>query len=70
MSVRYLTEDEHIKLVEVGNSFWNALSKLTAEHLAKMPEELEDQTLRYLQDRASLYGSDFDKYLPEARKNA
>ena len=64
---RSLTEEAHEQLVEVGNFFYEELGKLTAAALAKMPEEYEDITLAYLQDLASLYGSDFTKYLPASR---
>lgn len=57
-----LTEKEHIKLVEVGNSFWNAFGKLVAKHVEKMPPELETKTLYYLQDKASVFGSDYERH--------
>ena len=52
----YLTEDEHIKLVEVGNSFWLKFSALCNEHVAMMPPEVESLTEAYLQDKTSVYG--------------
>ena len=30
-------DDEHDRLVKVGDSFWHALGKLAAEHIAMMP---------------------------------
>lgn len=61
------TEAEHINLVKTGNRFWTAFSKLIAECVADMPEELEGEVLAYLQDKASVYGSKYDDYLPAAR---
>ena len=65
---RTLTEEAHERLVEVGGFFWEELGKLTAAALAKMPKEYEDMTMVYLQDRASLYGTEFDEYLPASRR--
>lgn len=65
---RHLKDDEeHERLVEVGNWFWEELSWLCARAVAKMPREIEDLTAAYMQDRCSLYGSRFDQYLPECR---
>jgi hypothetical protein len=58
-----MTEDEHIKLVEVGNSFWDKLGSLIADHVAQMPKHLEGDTLNYLQDKCSVFGTEYDKYL-------
>lgn len=64
--VHTMTEDEHIKLVEVGDSFWTALSKLAAEHIQMMPPQLRDVTVAYLQDKCSIYSTDYDSLLSEA----
>lgn len=57
-----LTEDEHIKLVEIGNEYWDKFSRLIAETLEKMPKHLEREVLEYLEDRSSVHGSNFEKY--------
>jgi hypothetical protein len=63
-----MTEDEHIKLVGVGDSFWAKLGELAADHIAQMPKEIEDEVIAYLQDRCSIYSTCYDADLPSARK--
>ena len=58
-----MTEEEHIQLVEVGNKFWHAFSKLCAEHIDMMPKHMRDETTMYLGDKTSIYGSQYEKYL-------
>lgn len=68
MKQRYeLTEDEGLKLLEVGNDFWEKLGKLVAEAVNKMPKALEGATMVYLNDRSSVYGSAYDNHLDESR---
>ena len=62
-----LTEDQHIKLVKVGNEFWEELGTLAAEMIAKFPEEIEDDVTMYLQEKCSIYGSNYDNKLREIR---
>jgi hypothetical protein len=38
MAQRRMTEDEHIKLVEVGNEFWMELGKLAASLVTCLPQ--------------------------------
>jgi len=64
-----MTEDEHIQLVKVGDKFWEAFGKLAAEHVAMMPEHLEFNTIMYLQDMCSIYGSQYSDHLQEIRSN-
>lgn len=63
-----MTEDEHIKLVEVGESFWSKLGELAADHIAQLPKEIEDEVIAYLQDKCSIYSSRYGMDLPSARK--
>jgi hypothetical protein len=58
-----LTEEEHVRFVEIGDEFWRGLGKLTADALRQVPEELRDHLLMFLQDRASLYGCPFQDHL-------
>jgi len=51
-----MTEDEHIKLVEVGNEFWHAFSRLCNETLAKAPPHLLLEYETYLSEKTSFYG--------------
>lgn len=62
-----MTEEQHIKLVEVGNKFWEGLGILAAEAIAQFPEEIEDNVTAYLQDMCSIYGSNYDDRLREIR---
>jgi hypothetical protein len=51
-----MTEDEHIRLVEVGDRFRNELQKITSIALAHFPGHMYDEALAYLQDKTSLHG--------------
>ena len=62
-----LTEEEHIKLVEIGDAFWEKFGVLAAEHIAMMPPELEALTTLYLQDKTSIYGTPIDENLIKVR---
>ncbi len=64
-----MTEDQHIKLVEVKNSFYEEFSKLVAVHIAKMPVELEREVTESLQEMSSVYGSKYDEFLPDLRES-
>lgn len=57
------TEMEALQLLALRNDFWHKLGELVAQTLAKMPAEFHDDQLMMMQDLASLYGSDYDKYL-------
>lgn len=63
-----LTDEEHETLVDVGDAFWHALGQLAAEHIAKMPADLEALTADHLQDLCSIYGSEYSELLPAARR--
>lgn len=56
---RHLTEDEHIKLVEVGDKFWEDFGKLAAQAISQFPEEIENIVIAHLQDKCSIYGSEY-----------
>ena len=60
---RDLTEEEHIKLVEIGDQFWNQFSKIAAEAISQFPEEIECAVISYLQDKCSIYGSCCDEFI-------
>jgi hypothetical protein len=51
-----MTEDEHIKLVEVGNRFWKDFSALCEMYIAEAPPHLRDEYICYLGDKTSIYG--------------
>ena len=55
MKTRYLTEEEHIKMVEEGTAFCVALAGITAASIRKFPDEIQEHVLMYLQDQTSLY---------------
>lgn len=63
--MRAMSEEEHEKLVEVGNSFWEKFSQLCAEHIEQMPVDLMDVTTCYLGEKTSIYGSNYEKYLKD-----
>lgn len=60
-----MTDEEHAKLVEVGDHFWLSFGGLVAHHVARMPRHLEAITVIYLQDKCSIhnaaYRSDLEK---------
>ena len=63
-----MTEAEHIRLVDVGDRFWKELGWLAAQHIAMMPKGIEGQVTVYLQDKCSIYGTEYDKELARLRK--
>ena len=63
-----MTEEEHIRLANVGDIFYRDFSKLVARHIAKMPTDLETVTVAYLQDKCSIYGSQYAEYLNRMRR--
>jgi hypothetical protein len=58
-----MTEDEAVRLHEVGNEFWEAFSKLCAEQIMKMPPDLRAITCEMMQEKASVYGSKYEDYV-------
>lgn len=64
-----MTRDQHIKLVEVGDSFWQKLGVLAAEHVAMLPEDIEPEVIAYLQDVCSIYGTRYNEHLEKLRQN-
>jgi hypothetical protein len=64
--MRPLEEHEGILLTEVGNDFWCGLGKLVADCLRKVPEDLHDHMLEHMQEAASVYGSNYERYLSDA----
>lgn len=63
-----MTEDMQIKLVETGNLFWDELGKLAARCLAPFPPELRPEVLAYLQDKCSVYCTDYWTHLDQIRR--
>lgn len=55
MKDRYMTEDEHIKLVELGNQFDEDLAAAAAKVFKQLPPEIDVHVKYYLQDRTSLF---------------
>jgi hypothetical protein len=58
-----MTEKEHIKLSRLGDHFWLAYSRLIAETLKQAPEHLRPHLLAMLQDKSSVYGSVYERYM-------
>lgn len=58
-----LTEEQHIKLVVVGDKFWNDLGKLAGKAISQFPPEIQDEVTCYLQDKCSIYGTDYEKHI-------
>lgn len=51
-----MTDDEHIRMVEVGTEFWLTFSRLCNEYIAKAPDHLRAEYQMYLGDKTSIYG--------------
>ncbi len=62
-----LTEDEHENLLKIGDDFYEAFLELCAEHIVRMPRELEDITMMYLGEKTSIYSPGITKKLRAAR---
>lgn len=60
-----MTEEELDRLNAVGDMFWHELGKLVAKHVSLMPKHLKPETLAFLQDKCSVYGTNYEKYLPK-----
>ena len=58
-----MTEDEGILCHRASNEYWEKLSKLIGETLSQVPENVRDDLMMQLQDRSSVYGSDYKKYI-------
>ena len=52
-----LLEEEHIRLVKLGNTFCLDLAKITAPILAQFRPEIRTEVLYYLQDHTSLFAA-------------
>lgn len=50
-----LTEEQHIKLVEVGEQFRDELATSAAKALSQLPKEIRQESIYYLQDCTSLF---------------
>lgn len=57
------TEDQLDLLTKLGDEFWTEFGQLVAAKLKKAPPELHDLFLMQMQDAASVYGSNYEKYL-------
>jgi hypothetical protein len=51
-----MTEDEHIAMMEVGNSFWHEFSQLCWKYIDKAPKHMREEYRMYLGDKTSIYG--------------
>lgn len=57
------TEEEEDLIHEVQDNYWVDFSKLVGSTLSKVPEHLRDDLLMRLQEKSSVYGSAYDKYI-------
>jgi hypothetical protein len=58
-----MNEEQHVKLVDVGDHFWDQISRLIGKAVSQFPEEIEDEVIAYLGERSSVYGSEYKKYV-------
>ena len=65
-----MTEEQADQLHEIKEEFYIEFSKLVARTLAKLPPSREYEVLYTLQEKTSVWGSCYKKYLPEYRKLA
>lgn len=66
-----MNTEQYVKLVDIGNEFWNRFSQLIGKAVSQFPPDIEDEVLAYLGDKTSVYGSGYKKYVnrPEPKKN-
>lgn len=55
-----LTEEEHEKLVEVGNKFYKEFSELCNRYINESPKHLKVYYEAYLGEKTSIYGRKHD----------
>lgn len=59
-----MNEDDDADLIhEISDQYWIDLSKLIGRTLSKAPPRLHHELLERLQEKSSVYGSDYDSYL-------
>lgn len=58
-----MNDEQHIKLVEVGNHFYEEYSKLVAHALSRIDEEIREDAKYYLNEKSNVFSSNYDKYL-------
>ena len=64
----HLTEEEHTKLVEVGDIFWERLGVAAAEVAVQFDESIEHLVIGYLQDKCSIYSTRYPKHIRRLRE--
>lgn len=62
-----MTTDQHIKLVAVGDKFYEKLGDLAAGCIAEFPCSIQDEVIRYLQDKCSIYSTTYTEKLKKLR---
>lgn len=58
-----MTDEEHEGLANLADHFWLAYSRLIGETVAQAPTHLHDVLLAMLQDKSSVYGSVYERYM-------
>lgn len=51
------------RLHKLEEAYWRDFSKLVARYVSKTPADLHRELLMRLQDRSSVYGSNYRSYL-------
>ncbi len=52
-----MTEEEHERLCQVGDEFWDEFSTLCNRYIDVAPHHLRDVYVMYLGDKTSIYGA-------------
>lgn len=65
--IRYLTEEQDLMLHNICEEYWKEFSQLVAKHLTKAPLEFQRELLIRLEDKSSVHGSDFERYLKKSK---
>lgn len=63
-----LTEEEHIRLVELGNQFWNDLGDMAAKVIVQFPKEMEWEVETYLQDKCNIFSTNYTDKVRKLRE--
>jgi hypothetical protein len=58
---------EEVAIYFIGNYFWDEFSKLVGKCLSMFPEEQRFSVKEKLQESASVYGSNYEKYMKKRK---
>lgn len=60
-----LSDVESAAMIELLDAYWLRFGELVARHLMLVPPHLIIVALARMQEKSTVYGSDFEKHLPD-----